>query len=175
MLGAPAIRARPARLRHLAISQLFEDLSVYENLEVATGRQRWREAAGGIRAAAVAELAADKALAAVGLGALATRFPGELSLGQRKLVGVARALASSPGVVCQTSQQRGWTARESTVLGTQLRAVVEQGLALLLVDHDMGLVLSVCDYIYVLDFGKARSRAARLQISAGTYRSLRRI
>jgi hypothetical protein len=52
----------------------------------------------------------------------------------------------------------GWPrirdADESQVLGSQLRRLVAGGLGLLLVDHDMGLVLSVCDYIYVLDFGE---------------------
>ncbi len=43
---------------------------------------------------------------------------------------------------------------ESRVLGRRLSAIAERGIAVLLVDHDMGLVLDVCDYVYVLDFGR---------------------
>jgi ABC-type branched-subunit amino acid transport system ATPase component len=47
----------------------------------------------------------------------------------------------------------GLDSDESQLLGTELRQLVDGGLGMLLVDHDMGLVLSVCDYLYVLDFG----------------------
>jgi branched-chain amino acid transport system ATP-binding protein len=151
----PYLRARQGMTRTWQSVELFEDLSVYENLEVSTGRQGFgdavREIFNGRRRPSTG---ADKALAAVGLDGLTERAPSELSLGQRKLVGVARALASSPAIVCLDEPAAGLDSEESAVLGAQLRAVVDQGLAMLLVDHDMGLVLSVCDYIYVLDFGK---------------------
>jgi branched-chain amino acid transport system ATP-binding protein len=144
---------------------LFEDLSVYENLAVATGDQPWmqtlREVVGGRRHA---NAYADAALDAVGLEELRDCAPAEISQGQRKLVGVARALASAPAVVCLDEPAAGLDTQESAVLGKQLRGVCESGAAMLLIDHDMGLVLSISDYIFVLDFGKVIARGTPAEI-----------
>ena len=94
------------------------------------------------------------ALGVVGLSSLAHRRPDELSLGQQKLVGVARALAARPRLVLLDEPAAGLDSDESAALGEHLRGVVDEGVTVLLVDHDMGLVLNVCDYIYVLDFGR---------------------
>ena len=81
-------------------------------------------------------------------------LPGELTQGQRKLVGVARALAAQPHVVCLDEPAAGLDTSESEELGRRLRAIVDSGTAMLLIDHDMGLVLSICDQVVVLEFGK---------------------
>ena len=97
----------------------------------------------------------DDALDAARAGATwPTRCPADLSQGQRKLVGVARALAASPRLVCMDEPAAGLDTAESEELGPRLRAIVDAGMTILLVDHDMGLVLGVCDYVYVLEFGK---------------------
>lgn len=161
----PHLRARRGLARTWQAAELFDDLSVYENLAVASGYQPWRETVreivGGRRHP---NADADAALDAVGLGELRDCGPAEISQGQRKLVGVARALASSPAVVCLDEPAAGLDTRESVVLGKQLRSVCERGAAMLLVDHDMGLVLSVCDYVFVLDFGKVIARGAPAEI-----------
>jgi len=134
---------------------LFDDLSVRENLLVATGSPRFgvtlREVATG-RTGESRQV--EQALAEVGLDRIADRGAGELTQGQRKLVGVARALAASPKAVCLDEPAAGLDSDESHELGRRLRSVVDRGMAMLLVDHDMGLVLSVCDRIVVLDFGR---------------------
>jgi branched-chain amino acid transport system ATP-binding protein len=84
----------------------------------------------------------------------------ELSQGQRKLVGVARALAARPRVICLDEPAAGLDTVESAELGRRLRAVADAGTALLLIDHDMSLVMGVCDHVVVLEFGKV--------IAAGT-------
>jgi branched-chain amino acid transport system ATP-binding protein len=81
-------------------------------------------------------------------------MPSDLSQGQRKLVGVARALASEPQLVCMDEPAAGLDTGESEALGRRLRGSVSESMAMLLVDHDMGLVLGVSDYVYVLEFGK---------------------
>ena len=81
-------------------------------------------------------------------------LPGELTQGQRKLVGVARALAAQPHVVCLDEPAAGLDTSESEELGRRLRTIVDSGTAMLLIDHDMGLVLSICDQVVVLEFGK---------------------
>ena len=132
---APHRRARLGLGRTWQSLELFDDLTVAENLEVAGP-------------------AVEAALDAVDLTFLADRLPTELSQGQRKLVGVARALAANPTVVCLDEPAAGLDRDESTVLGGRLRRLVDRGLGLLLVDHDMGLVLEVCDRVVVLQFGR---------------------
>jgi Branched-chain amino acid ATP-binding cassette transporter/ABC transporter len=106
------------------------------------------------------------ALTRVGLGDLVDVRPSDLSQGQRKLTGVARALAAGPRVVLLDEPAAGLDTVESRRLGERLRAVADSGTAMLLVDHDMGLVLGVCDHVVVLEFGKV--------ISAGTPDQVRR-
>jgi branched-chain amino acid transport system ATP-binding protein len=151
----PHERARSGLARTWQANELFDDLTVAENLAVASespsvwGTLReilWRSPSG--------ETAAHEALTLVGLDYVADRLPDELSQGERKLVGVARALAGSPRVVCFDEPGAGLDTTESEQLGRQLRRVVDQGTAVLLVDHDMGLVLGVCDLIVVLEFGE---------------------
>ena len=94
------------------------------------------------------------ALTAIGVDHLAGRMPGELSHGQRTLVGVARALVTAPSVVCMDEPAAGLDTTESAALGQCIRKVVDGGTSVLLIDHDMNLVLGVCDEIYVVDFGR---------------------
>ena len=92
------------------------------------------------------------------LGDLAARMPNELSQGQRKLVSAARALAARPKLVCMDEPAAGLDTAESQALGARLRSIIDAGITILLVDHDMGLVLTVCDYIYVIEFGVVIAR-----------------
>ena len=96
----------------------------------------------------------ERALDILGIDHLANSFPTDLSQGQRKLVGVARALAADPKLVLLDEPAAGLDTAESQRLGTHLRKFLTQGMSVFLIDHDMGLVLNVCDDIYVLDFGK---------------------
>jgi branched-chain amino acid transport system ATP-binding protein len=157
---SPDSRARAGLGRTWQSLELFDDLTVRENLEVAAD-------AGGARNV-VADLfrprrprtrhAVEDAIERLGLAAFADRLPIELSQGQRKLVGVARALAGSPRVVCLDEPAGGLDSGESEELGHRLRETVDSGVAVLLVDHDMGLVLAVCDEVYVLEFGRVIAR-----------------
>ena len=88
------------------------------------------------------------------------QLPSELSQGQRKLVGIARALAPKPRIVCLDEPAAGLDTRESEELGAQLRGLADDGQAMLLVDHDMGLVLGICDEVVVLEFGEVIARGA---------------
>jgi branched-chain amino acid transport system ATP-binding protein len=148
-------RARMGLARTWQSIELFDDLAVAENLEVVARRPSiWstvREVVG--RTAAADSLAAD-VLARVGLSSVVDAMPSELSQGQRKLVGVARALASAPKLLCLDEPAAGLDMAESRSLGRQLRASVSDAMSMLLVDHDMGLVLGVSDYVYVLEFGR---------------------
>jgi ABC-type branched-subunit amino acid transport system ATPase component len=135
---APHVRARRGLSRTWQSTELFDDLSIRENLTVAS-----RDTAS-----------IDESLELVELGWAADLMPSDLSQGQRKLVGVARAVAMSPRLLCLDEPAAGLDTSESTELGRRLRRLAEGGRSMLLIDHDMGLVLSICDRIFVLEFGK---------------------
>jgi branched-chain amino acid transport system ATP-binding protein len=155
--GWPAHRRAQAGLvRTWQSTELFNDLTVRENLMVGADKAGLAQVvadfvAPGRKQAARTEV--DDALARFELDRFADRMPSDLSHGQRKLVGVARALAARPQLVLVDEPAAGLDSRESKELGRHLRGVVDNGPALLLIDHDMDLVLSVCDYVYVLDAG----------------------
>ena len=109
----------------------------------------------------------------LGLGGAADAMPSELSQGQRKLVGIARALAAKPRVVCLDEPAAGLDTQESEELGRRLRRLADDGQAMLLVDHDMGLVLGICDEVVVLEFGKVIASGAAGRTSAATRRCRR--
>ncbi len=162
---APHQRARHGLARTWQSSMLFEDLTVAENLSVAAQASSWWRVAGASllrRTAAQDEM--GEVLNGLGLGSLADRPISALSQGQRKLVGVARALAARPTVVCLDEPAAGLDTQESEVLGAQLRQIVGAGTSMLLVDHDMGLVLSVCDEVVVLNFGRVIFRGPPAQV-----------
>jgi branched-chain amino acid transport system ATP-binding protein len=148
-------RARRGLGRTWQSLELFEDLTVQENLQVAAERQ----SAGGFLADLVRPTRprghdnVDFALDVLGIRDLARRTPNEISQGQRKLVSAARALAARPRLVCMDEPAAGLDTGESHELGRRLRQIIDAGITIFLVDHDMGLVLSVCDYIYVIEFG----------------------
>jgi ABC-type branched-subunit amino acid transport system ATPase component len=77
----------------------------------------------------------------------------ELSLGQQKLLGVARALVAEPTLLMLDEPAAGLSSSETEALGRQIVEISQTGVSILLVDHDMDLVLKVCDRIFVLDFG----------------------
>jgi branched-chain amino acid transport system ATP-binding protein len=151
----PHDRATMGLARTWQSIELFDDLTVEENLEVvARAPSMWSTIKEVVGRSATATSTAADVLARVGLQDVADAMPSELPQGQRKLVGVARALASEPQLVCMDEPAAGLDTAESEELGRQLRASVSDDMAMLLVDHDMGLVLGVSDYVYVLEFGK---------------------
>ena len=106
------------------------------------------------------------ALDVLRIAPLADSMPNDLSHGQRKLVSVARALAARPKLVLLDEPAAGLDTAESRLLGTHLRDCLTQQMGLFLIDHDMGLVLNVCDYIYVLDFGRIIAHGTPSEVRA---------
>jgi branched-chain amino acid transport system ATP-binding protein len=152
----PHARARRGLARTWQSVELFDDLTVRENLAVATAHRRsmWAGIKETVTGSAAVAPALDEAMELLGLVGDADRLATDLPQGKRKLVGVARALAARPRLLCLDESAAGLDVAESADLGRHLRAVVDAGTAALLVDHDMGLVLSVCDHVVVLNFGK---------------------
>ena len=150
----PHARARRGLARTWQSTELFDDLTVRGNLAVACPPPSVLRLFGSIVTGKRAiDPAIESALQLLDLLPFGEKFPPNLSQGYRKLVGVARALAAQPCVLLLDEPAAGLDADESQVLGQRLRAVADGGIATLLVDHDMDLVLTVSDYVYVLDFG----------------------
>ena len=152
---APHRRAKLGLARTWQTTELFDDLTVAENLAVACRLPAVKQVVGSVFSGRfVEDPGVADALDLLELMPLRDAFPDSLSQGQRKLVGVARALASRPSVVCLDEPAAGLDSDESEALGQRLRRVAESGTATLLIDHDMDIVLTVSDYVYVLDFGR---------------------
>jgi branched-chain amino acid transport system ATP-binding protein len=152
---SPHERARLGLARTWQASELFDDLTVRENLNVAARRpSAWTVVKELFQSDPEAAPSVEEALALVELEWAAEAMPADLSQGQRKLVGVARAIAMGPRLLALDEPAAGLDTSESEDLGRRLRSLADQGNAMLLIDHDMGLVLSICDQIYVLEFGK---------------------
>ncbi len=150
-------RARRGLARTWQATELFADLTVTGNLTVAARRPR----PGALTLDLLrpgrdtADSLADGLLGTAGLTGLAHRLPGQLTLAEQKLVSVARALAVRPRVLLLDEPCAGLSGAQARELGRELRVIVAgDDVGILLVEHDVSLIMGVCDYVYVLDFGK---------------------
>ena len=157
---APHRRGRAGIARTFQRLELFIGLTVYDNLLSA-----WEASIPG---GAVGRHSADGREAVQGviewlrLEQVAYRAAGELSTGQGRLVELGRALCTNPRLLLLDEPSSGLDSRETDRFRDILLDIVREpeGPAVVLVEHDMGLVMDVCDRITVLDFGKV--------IAAGT-------
>jgi len=156
------VRARPHRraaaglVRTFQSLELFDDLTVRENLLVSHEKPMWWSMfVDAVRPrSGLSDPDVNGALELLDLTDVADRMPTELPHGVRKLVGVGRALAGDPRFLVLDEPAAGLDSEESIELGERLKTLTEHGITILMVDHDMALVLGVCDPIWVLDFGK---------------------
>ena len=155
----PHRRARAGIGRTWQDVELFDDLTVEQNCRVAARPGGLRQTATdlfGLHRHHGDDEAVATALAAVGLADEANVRPSALSLGHRKLAGVARALAGAPKLLLLDEPAAGLDQSESLEFGRALRRLIVGGdgsLSGLLIDHDTQLIFDVCDRVYVLDFG----------------------
>jgi ABC-type branched-subunit amino acid transport system ATPase component/branched-subunit amino acid ABC-type transport system permease component len=156
---APHIRSRLGLGRTFQTMRLFDTLSVAENVtlgrEAGLARRSLRRHLMSSRdQSKLVRSAAAEALELCGIAHLENANVGELSTGQRRLVELARCLAGSFDVLLLDEPSSGLDRDETQRFGRILQDVVAQrGIGILLVEHDMELVMRVCSYVYVLDFG----------------------
>ena len=164
--GAPPhVRARRGLTRTWQATELFDDLTVRENLTVAARHPTAIETIKEVFTKPVSRVdAVDEALERLTLTGLADAMPAELTQGQRKMVAVARALSARPKLLLLDEPAAGLDVHESAELGHQLREVVDHGTPMLLVDHDMGLVLGICDQLVVVESGVVIGRGTPAEI-----------
>ena len=162
--GTDLFGRAPHRLAHDGLTrtwqtlELFDDISVRSNLDVASQRMTVGSTVRDFFRPSRSAPRVDEVIELLDIGDIAGRQPRELSQGQRKMVGVGRALvAESTKVLLLDEPAAGLDKAETAWFGTQLRKLTDEGYSMLLIDHDMGLVLRVCDRIHMLVFGELRA------------------
>ena len=140
----PHQRVRDGLSRTFQTIELYNDLSLRENILVGQAAIRGRgEELSNL----------DSVLERFGLGDLGDRYAGEISQGQRQLVSILRAMVGNPEVLLLDEPAGGLDSNESVWLGRRIREIADGGVGVLLIDHDMHLILGLCDQIEVLNFG----------------------
>jgi branched-chain amino acid transport system ATP-binding protein len=145
----PYKRARLGIARTFQRLELFSVLTVRENIAVAAETRR-----GWARDRIDTTTLVDEIIERVGLQAYADERVDSLPTGQARLVELGRSLASKPKVLLLDEPASGQTDAETQRFAALLRALSSEGMTILLVEHDVQLVMSVCDAICVLDFGR---------------------
>ncbi len=175
--GHEAVGVKPRTLvrrglaRTFQDTQLFDELSAAENVMVgAQAHQRTGFAASALRmpfALAEEREAAEKAgrlLRLVGIEEWAQTPAADLPSGIRRLLEIARAMATEPQLLLLDEPAAGLNSAETRELVETLRRVRDLGVTVLVVEHDMGLVMEVSDEIVVLDRGRKIAEGPPLMI-----------
>jgi ABC-type branched-subunit amino acid transport system ATPase component/branched-subunit amino acid ABC-type transport system permease component len=161
---SPSARARTGLGRTFQQVELFQSMTVFENVRLAGETHRMRPDSAGtpLRHPGRLQLvsrrqageAAGRALELCGVGGLAGRQVSELSTGQKRLVELARAVSAGFPLLLLDEPSAGLDGAETQALARIIVQLADSGTGILLVEHDVKLVMQVCAYIYVLDFGK---------------------
>jgi branched-chain amino acid transport system ATP-binding protein len=167
---APELIAKRGLIRTFQLVQLFDELDVLENVKVG----RHLHTRGGLLAAlmprlaaqreAEVEVAAREFLARTGLTNYAQVPAAALPYGRKRLLEIARALAAEPKLLLLDEPAAGLNREETQRLADLLRSIASAGTAVLLIEHDMGLVMNVAAQINVLDFGRVIANGTPAEI-----------
>ena len=156
----PHHRARMGLARTFQRLELFTSLSVRENIQVAGEiRNRW-DVSGRVDA----ESESARVIDLIGLTEVADAEVSEIPTGQARIVELGRALMTQPKVMLLDEPASGQTEEETVAFGELLKKLAGEGITIFLVEHDMALVMSVCEIIHVLDFGKIIARGTPSEI-----------
>lgn len=158
LLGLSAhARSRAGLRRTFQSLELFDDLTVGENLLLASGTHQLSSFATDLvhPKAVVFSGSATAAIREFDLEHDLDRYPDELSYGRRRLVAIARSVATGPSVLCLDEPAAGLSAAERQELAALMRRLAnEWGIAVVLIEHDVDLVMGVSDQVMALDFGR---------------------
>jgi ABC-type branched-subunit amino acid transport system ATPase component len=164
VLGKPLHHATPQEIARLGISRTFQhvklvpDMSVLENVAIGAHLRGHSSALSSmfrLDRADEARLLAEAArqIERVGLADQIDAPAGSLSLGQQRIVEIARALCVDPMLLLLDEPAAGLRHLEKQHLAALLRQLRDGGMSVLLVEHDMGFVMDLADRVVVLDFG----------------------
>jgi len=138
--------------------RMIPDMTVLENVALGAHLRGHRGALAAMARTDRAEerrlfLEAQRQLERVGMGEHLHALAGNLAMGQQRLLEIARALCADPIVLLLDEPAAGLRHKEKEALADVLRQLRGEGLSILLVEHDMGLVMDVCDRLVVMEFG----------------------
>jgi ABC-type branched-subunit amino acid transport system ATPase component/branched-subunit amino acid ABC-type transport system permease component len=161
-------RARLGLSRSFQSLELFDDLTVEDNIRAAADpRDRWSYLTELVWSrAAPLPAAASYAVAAFGLGRYMSDRAKDLPQGQRRLLAAARAVAVSPSILLLDEPGAGLGEDLVPEFVSLVRQLAARGTAVLLVEHDMSFVMSACDRIVVLDFGRKLAEGTPSEVRA---------
>ena len=164
--GKPIAGLKPFQIAAMGISRTFQNVNLFQHMTVLENVLVGRHMKGRLGALACAlrlprqqreeralTESALRLLDELGLSERAPQAAGSLSLGQRRLVELGRALATEPRLLLLDEPASGLNTKETDDLAGTIRRIRDRGVTLLLVEHDMSLVMDLADEILVLDFG----------------------
>jgi ABC-type branched-subunit amino acid transport system ATPase component/ABC-type branched-subunit amino acid transport system permease subunit len=167
LVGEDITHKSPADSARLGMARTFQNLRIFQNMDVLenvlVGCHRHEKAgfiSGGLglpaqrREEKASRDRAMDALRLVGLDAAAHQPAASLPYGQQRLAEIARALASEPRLLLLDEPAAGMNAAEREYLVDRIRRIRDAGVTVLLVEHDIELVMGLCDWVTVLDYGK---------------------
>jgi ABC-type branched-subunit amino acid transport system ATPase component len=159
--GTDATGRRPHDFARLGVGRTFQQVRLFTNMTVSENVQV------GAIARGQAGAGAEELLERMGLTTVAERYAGTLPYGQQRRVEIARALAGKPRILLLDEPAAGMNERESDALLETIKSVRDsEGCAILAVDHDLRLIMRLCERIHVLAEGKT--------IAEGTPEEVRR-
>ena len=165
--GKDVTGARPHQFARLGLARTFQRLEVFgsltvrDNIRVAADlhRRRWARTGAGSP-----EVITETIIEHLGLQAVAETRTELLPTGTARLVEVARALATQPRVLLLDEPSSGLSASETDTFAVLLRGLASTGIAILVVEHDMGFIMNLCHHIVVLDAGQVIATGTPAQV-----------
>jgi branched-chain amino acid transport system ATP-binding protein len=172
MFGGTHLVNRAGLARTFQNIRLFREMSVIENLLVAQHMWVNRSMVAGILNTKAYRKAENDALdhafywlEVVDLVDCANRLAGELSYGQQRRLEIARAMCTRPQIICLDEPAAGLNPQETEALSGMIRLLRdEHDMTVVLIEHDMGMVMNISDYIVVLDHGNVIAEGGPEQI-----------
>jgi ABC-type branched-subunit amino acid transport system ATPase component/ABC-type branched-subunit amino acid transport system permease subunit len=171
---SPARRARLGIGRTFQRAELWDTLTVLENVALGceapfAGRNYLAQFRATRSESRQVYTRAVEAMAAAGISDIADRQVGDLSTGQRRLVELARVLAGPFDLLLLDEPSSGLDRSETERFGGVLKRVVsDRGTGVLLVEHDMQLVMAICENIFVMDFGEQIYEGTPVEVAASS-------
>lgn len=178
-LGQPLKHKAPHEITQMGMARtfqnirLFREMTVVENVIVGMHCRTRTGVWGGVLGApsarteeARSRTRAGELLAFVGLTGMEESLASGLSYGQQRSLEIARALATDPKLLCLDEPAAGMNETESVALINLIRRIRDVGITVLIIEHDMHVVMNLCDHVTVLNFGRKIAAGSPTEIQA---------
>ncbi|WP_341237272.1 ABC transporter ATP-binding protein [uncultured Limnobacter sp.] len=169
--ASPHVIARMGLARTFQNIRLFKSMTALENIAVGMHGKTRQGVLGAVlrppaqrREEQHIQQRAEHWLNYVGIGAYGNHLAGQLSYGDQRRLEIARALASEPALLALDEPAAGMNASEKLKLRELLLQIREDGKSILLIEHDVKLVMGICDQVTVLDYGKVIAQGTPVQV-----------